>query len=163
MLEIWGSCWLNYEKIKKLKKTLRKPVSNVANELNQLPKWRTHEISNRLFWGLGVVPETDDEIYVSISIGKYKITVLWWEDLCFYDKYKISKKISRRFMIYDKYKISKKVVLLEIPKKRWPLEKSLSLCKGGRKCKIISLYWILLFSRRKPPNLWRSFGSCSLQ
>ena len=34
-----------------------------------------NELSNRLFWGLGVVPKTDDEIYVSISIGKYKSTV----------------------------------------------------------------------------------------
>ena len=47
----------------------------IGNELDKLPKWRTHEISNRLFWGLDVVAETDDEIYVSITIGKYKITV----------------------------------------------------------------------------------------
>ena len=52
----------------------------IANELHKLPKERTHEISKRLC--LGVVPNTDDEIYVSISIGKYIITfylfsVLW--------------------------------------------------------------------------------------
>ena len=47
----------------------------IENELYKLLKWRTNEISNRVFWGLGVVPKTDDEIYVSISIGKYKITV----------------------------------------------------------------------------------------
>ena len=29
------------------------------------------EISDMLHWGLGVVPKSDDDIYVSISIGKY--------------------------------------------------------------------------------------------
>ena len=42
-----------------------------VNELYKLPKERKHEISNRLYWGLGVVPKTNDGIYVSISIGKY--------------------------------------------------------------------------------------------
>ena len=37
-----------------------------ANEL--------HAISNRLYWGLAVVLKINDEIYVSISIGKYLIT-----------------------------------------------------------------------------------------
>ena len=35
---------------------------------------KTHEISNRLYWRLGVVLKTNDEFYVSISIGKYIIT-----------------------------------------------------------------------------------------
>ena len=35
---------------------------------------KEHEISNTLHRGLSVVPETDGEIYVSISIGKYIIT-----------------------------------------------------------------------------------------
>ena len=44
-----------------------------ANELCKLPKKRTHELSNRLYWGLGLVLKTNDEIYVSMSIGKYII------------------------------------------------------------------------------------------
>ena len=35
---------------------------------------KEHEISNTLHRGLCVVPKTDGEIYVSISIGKYIIT-----------------------------------------------------------------------------------------
>ena len=75
MLEIWRKCWLKYEKTKKTKKNMKKFLSRIkANELYKLPKKRTHEINNRLYWGLGIVPKTNDEIYVSISIGKYIIT-----------------------------------------------------------------------------------------
>ena len=35
---------------------------------------KEHEISNTLHRGLSVVPKTDGEIYVSISIGEYIIT-----------------------------------------------------------------------------------------
>ena len=35
---------------------------------------KEHEISNTLHRGLSVVPKTDGEIYVSISIGQYIIT-----------------------------------------------------------------------------------------
>ena len=35
---------------------------------------KEHGVSNMLHWGLGVVHKSDDEIYVSISIGKYIIT-----------------------------------------------------------------------------------------
>ena len=35
---------------------------------------KEHEISNTLYRGLSVVPKTDGEIYVSISIGEYIIT-----------------------------------------------------------------------------------------
>ena len=35
---------------------------------------KEHEISNKLHRGLSVVPKTDGEIYVSISIGEYIIT-----------------------------------------------------------------------------------------
>ena len=62
--------WIRY-----LARNLKKVLSRIkANELYKLPKKRTHEINNRLYWGLGIVPKTDDEIYVSISIGKYIIT-----------------------------------------------------------------------------------------
>ena len=67
LTEVW--------KDKKTKKNMKKFLSRIkANELYKLPKKRTHEINNRLYWGLGIVPKTDDEIYVSISIGKYIIT-----------------------------------------------------------------------------------------
>ena len=60
---------------KKTKENMKKFLSRIkANELYKLPKKRTHEINNRLYWGLGMVPKTNDEIYVSISIGKYIIT-----------------------------------------------------------------------------------------
>ena len=35
---------------------------------------KEHEISKTLHRGLGVVPKTNGEIYVSISIGKYVTT-----------------------------------------------------------------------------------------
>ena len=35
---------------------------------------KEHEISNTLYRGLSVVPKTDGETYVSISIGEYIIT-----------------------------------------------------------------------------------------
>ena len=67
LTEVW--------KDKKTKKNMKKFLSRIkANELYKLPKKRTHEINNRLYWGLGIVPKTNDEIYVSISIGKYIIT-----------------------------------------------------------------------------------------
>ena len=63
LTEVW--------KDKKTKKNMKKFLSRIkANELYKLPKKRTHEINNRLYWGLGIVPKTNDEIYVSISIGK---------------------------------------------------------------------------------------------
>ena len=43
-------------------------------------------------------------------------------------------------------------IVVEISKVSWPLEKSLPLCKGDRKCKIkfsVSPYCILLFSRKE--------------
>ena len=58
---------------------------------------------------MGVVSKTDSEIYVLTSIDKDKITVF-----C---------------------NALKMVVLLEISKVRYPVEKSLPLCKGDRKCK----------------------------
>ena len=36
---------------------------------------KEHEIGNTLHWGLSLVPKTNDEIYVSITIGKYVITL----------------------------------------------------------------------------------------
>ena len=59
-------------KEKKTKENMNEFLFQIkVNELYKLPKERAHEISNRLYWGLGVVPKTNDEIYVSISIGKY--------------------------------------------------------------------------------------------
>ena len=52
------------------------------NESFKLSKLRTHEISNRLSCGLGVVTKTNDEIYVSISIRKYIITFHLFSVLC---------------------------------------------------------------------------------
>ena len=43
---------------------------------------KQHEISNTLHWGPSVFPKTDDEIYVSISIGKYIITFHLFSVLC---------------------------------------------------------------------------------
>ena len=63
------------KRIRYLARNLKKVLSRIkANELYKLPKKRTHEINNRLYWGLGMVPKTNDEICVSISIGKYIIT-----------------------------------------------------------------------------------------
>ena len=39
---------------------------------------KEHEISNTLHWGLSLVPKTNDEIYVSIIIGKYIITLTFF-------------------------------------------------------------------------------------
>ena len=39
---------------------------------------KEHEISNTLHRRLSVVPETDVEIYVSISIGEYVITFTYF-------------------------------------------------------------------------------------
>ena len=61
-----------------------------------------HEISNTLHRGLSVVPKTNGEIYVSISIDEYTITFT-----CFLH-------------------CAKKFVFLKISKVRLSLEKSLS-------------------------------------
>ena len=46
----------------------------ISKELYKLPKWRTHEICSRFYWGLDVIPKTYDEICVSVSLNKYIIT-----------------------------------------------------------------------------------------
>ena len=88
-----------------------------------------------------MVPKTNDEICVSISIGK---------------------QFSSVFCI-----VPKKVSLLKIWKVRQPLEKSLPLCKGGRKCKNKffnqSLLHPVVFQKRKLQIFGSSFISCSLQ
>ena len=67
-------------------KKLRKVWSNSSFKLKQMNhtnyRNKEHEISNRLYSGLGVIPETSDEIYVSISIGKYIITFHLFSALC---------------------------------------------------------------------------------
>ena len=44
------------------------------NTMENMKQIKEHEISNTLHWGLSVVPKTNGEIYVWISIGEYKIT-----------------------------------------------------------------------------------------
>ena len=65
-----------------------------------------------------MVPKTNDEIYVLISIVKYIIYFHLFSVLC-----------------------QKKALLLKIWK---PLEKSLPLCKGGRKYNQSLLYPVVL-------------------
>ena len=88
-----------------------------------------------------MVPKTNDEICVSISIGK---------------------QFSSVFCIAPK-----KVSLLKIQNVRQPLEKSLPLCKGGRKCKKRFFNQRLLhpvvFQKRELQIFRSSFASCSLQ
>ena len=91
---------------------------------------KEHEISNKLHRGLSVVPKTDGEIYVSISIGEYIITFA-----CF---------------LY----CAKKVVLLKISKVRLSFEKSLSekyakVVENARINFSVSPYRTLLFSRKQ--------------
>ena len=75
--------WLKHEKDKKAKENMKELLFQIkANTLYKLPKWRTHEISNRLYWGLGVVPKTNDKIYVLISMGKYIINFHLFFVLC---------------------------------------------------------------------------------
>ena len=83
LLEIWGRCWLKYEKIKKLRKIWRKPYLKLkqVNYINYRNK-KTHEITNRLCSGLGIILKTNDEIYVSISIGKHIIAFRLFSVLC---------------------------------------------------------------------------------
>ena len=114
--------WLKHEKDKKAKENMKELLFQIkANRLYKLPKGRTHEISNRLYWGLGVVPKTNDKIYVLINIVKYIIYFHLFFVLC-----------------------QKKVLLLKISKVRKPLEKSLPLCKGGRKYNQSLLYPVVL-------------------
>ena len=44
------------------------------NTKENMKEIKEHKISNTLYRGLSVVPKTDGEIYVSISIGEYIIT-----------------------------------------------------------------------------------------
>ena len=72
---------------------------------------KEHEMSNTLCWGLGVILKTDDEIYVSISAGKYIITFHPFSVLC-----------QRRSCCW-KYQTAGSHL------------KNRYLCKGDRKCK----------------------------
>ena len=89
---------------------------------------KEHEISNTFHWGLGVVPKKDDKIYVSISVGKYIITVHLFPVLC-----------QRRSYCWKYWKWGSHL-------------KNCYLCKGGRKCKdkfFNQSYCTLLFSRKE--------------
>ena len=44
------------------------------NTMENMKEIKEHEISNTLYRGLSVVPKTDVEIYLSISIREYIIT-----------------------------------------------------------------------------------------
>ena len=94
-------------------------------------------------WGLGVIPKTDDEIYVSISVGKYMITSNLFSVLC-----------QRRSCCWNYQKWGSHLKLCH-------------LCKGGRKCKDNffnqSLLHPVIFSKGEPQTFWSTFGSCSLQ
>ena len=75
LTEIW--------KDKKTKENMKETLFQVkANELYKLPKQKTHEITNRLCWGLGIILKSNDEIYVSISIGKHIIAFRLFCVLC---------------------------------------------------------------------------------
>ena len=67
LTEVW--------KDKKTKENMKKNLFEIiSKELYKLPKWRTHEICSRFYWGLDVIPKTYDEICVSVSLNKYIIT-----------------------------------------------------------------------------------------
>ena len=59
--------------LKKYNKVLTE-VWKDENTKENAKEIKEHKISNRLHRWLSVVPKTDGEIYVSISIGKYIIT-----------------------------------------------------------------------------------------
>ena len=46
----------------------------MKNSKENMKEIKEHKISNTLHRGLSMVPKTDGEIYVSISIGEYIIT-----------------------------------------------------------------------------------------
>ena len=74
-------------------------VWKYKNTKENMKEIKEYEIRNTLHRGLSVVPKTDDEIYISISICQYIITFT----LCI---------------------VAKKAVLLKIPNVMLPLEKS---------------------------------------
>ena len=65
--------------MRRFSRNLKKVLPEVWKDKNtkeNIKEIKEHEISNTLHWGLSVVPQTDDEIYVSISIGEYIIIFL---------------------------------------------------------------------------------------
>ena len=96
--------------VRNLERVLTEVWKNKKTKEN-MKEIKEHEISDTLHWGLGVVSKTDDEIYVSISVGKYTITF-----------YLFSVLFQRRSCCW-KYR-------------KWGSHfKNRYLCKGGRKCK----------------------------
>ena len=59
---------------KKYNKKVLTEVWKNKNTKENMKEIKEHDISNTLHRGLNVVPKTDGEIYVSISIGEYIIT-----------------------------------------------------------------------------------------
>ena len=94
-------------------RNLRKVLTEVWNDKKtkeNMNEIKEHNISNTPHWELGVIPKTEDEIYVSISIGRYIITFHLFSVLC-----------QRRSCCW-KYR-------------KWGSHlKSHYLCTGGRKC-----------------------------
>ena len=63
--------------IRHFARNLRKVLTEVWKDKKTKENMREikeHEISNTLHWGLGVMPKADNEIYVSISVGKCIVT-----------------------------------------------------------------------------------------
>ena len=61
-----------------LKKYNKKVLTEVLKDKNtkeNMKETKEHEISNTLHRGLSMVPKTDGEIYISITIGGYIITL----------------------------------------------------------------------------------------
>ena len=99
--------------IRHFTRNLRKVLTEVWKDKKtkeNMKEIKEHEISNILYWGLGVIPKTDDDIYVSIGIG-YIITFHLISVLC------------QRSLRCWKYR-------------KWGSHlKNRCLCKSGRKCK----------------------------
>ena len=58
---------------------------------------KEHEISNTLHRGLSVVPKTDSEIYVSISIGQYIITFTCFLHCAKNVRFPLKKSLSKKY------------------------------------------------------------------
>ena len=57
--------------LKKYNKKVLTEVWKDKNTKENMKEIKEHEISNTLHRGLSVVPKTDGEVYISVSIGEY--------------------------------------------------------------------------------------------
>ena len=124
---------------RKLKKVLTE-VWKYKNAKKNMNKIIEHEITDMLHWELrSVVPKTDGEIYVSMSIDKYIITAT-----CFLHCAKEGRvvgNIKSEVFIW-------KIIVEKISMLKWYKKKD---------------YRTLLFSTKQNLKFLNSFGSCSLQ